>query len=205
MPRAYNIGMETLGKLFGSTLRVKAMRYFLLNGDGAHLVAEVATRLKLKTPVISKELRALADVGFLKKKSVRGKTAFVLNTTFQHLIPIETIILHPDFLRKDQLVKSLKKAGKIKLIIAAGVFMKNSESRLDLFMVGDRMKRPTVERIVRDFQTEIGKEISYALFDTDEFVYRMNMRDKLVSDVLDFPHEQILVTPEFSTYLIGGR
>ena len=41
-------------------------------------------------------------------------------------------------------------------------------------------------------EAEIGKELAYAVFDTPDFLYRANMYDKLVRDVIDFPHEKVL-------------
>ncbi|GAG51475.1 unnamed protein product [marine sediment metagenome] len=37
------------------------------------------------------------------------------------------------------------------------------------------------------------------MFDTKEFFYRLNMYDKLIRDILDFPHEVVLQTKELST------
>ena len=37
-------------------------------------------------------------------------------------------------------------------------------------------------------ESEIGKELRYAFFDTQEFKYRMSIYDKLVRDILDYPH-----------------
>ena len=48
-------------------------------------------------------------------------------------------------------------------------------------------------------EAEIGSELVYAIFDTKEFTYRLNMYDKLVRDILDFPHEVIFQAKELST------
>jgi len=37
------------------------------------------------------------------------------------------------------------------------------------------------------------------MFDTKEFLYRLNMYDKLVRDILDFPNEILLQAKELST------
>jgi hypothetical protein len=38
----------------------------------------------------------------------------------------------------------------------------------------------------------MGKEIRYSAFETGEFQYRLGMYDKLIRDVLDYPHETVL-------------
>ncbi len=48
------------------------------------------------------------------------------------------------------------------------------------------------ERILRNrvrvLEAELGKEIRYAAMSTQDFFYRLNMSDKLLRDILDYPH-----------------
>ena len=85
------------------------------------------------------------------------------------------------------------------MIIISGVFIKNHDSRVDLLIVGDKMKRGKIEEGVKRLEAEIGAELTYAVFDTKEFIYRLNMYDKLVRDILDYPHEVLLQVRELST------
>ena len=68
-----------------------------------------------------------------------------------------------------------------------------------MLIVGDKMKRSKIEEEVRKLEAEIGTELVYAVFDTKEFIYRLDMYDKLVRDILDFPHEVIFQAKELST------
>ena len=61
------------------------------------------------------------------------------------------------------------------------------------------MKKSKIEEGIHRLEAEIGAEMVYAIFDTKEFLYRLSMYDKLVRDILDFPHEIILQTKELST------
>jgi hypothetical protein len=49
-----------------------------------------------------------------------------------------------------------------------------------------------LERAIRDIESEVGKELTYAAFKTDDFIYRLGMYDKFIRDILDYPHEKIL-------------
>ena len=64
------------------------------------------------------------------------------------------------------------------------------------------MKRGRIEGGIRKLEAEIGMELAYTVFDTKEFIYRLNMYDKLVRDILDYPHEVILQTKELSTQIL---
>jgi len=83
--------------------------------------------------------------------------------------------------------------------VVAGVFTKNEDSRVDLLIVGDKMKRAKIEAGIRRLEAEIGTELVYAVFETKEFIYRLSMYDKLVRDILDFPHEVLIQSKELST------
>ena len=65
--------------------------------------------------------------------------------------------------------------------------------------MGDKIKRGKTEEGVRKLEAEIGRELVYAIFDTKEFVYRLNMYDKLARDIIDFPHEVVFQVKELST------
>jgi predicted transcriptional regulator len=70
--------LDILGKLFGSMVRVKLMKYFLLNQEAALSVEDLAERLRVKPKMIKADLVELAKVGMIKSKvvtkvTVRGK------------------------------------------------------------------------------------------------------------------------------------
>src|SRR3989338_2689319 len=97
------------------------------------------------------------------------------------------------------LIPLLNNAGRVKLIILSGIFIKNKDSRVDFLVVGDKLKRGKIEEGIRKLEAEIGSELVYAIFDTKEFIYRLNMYDKLIRDILDYPHEIVLQAKELST------
>jgi len=110
--------------------------------------------------------------------------------------------VNSDTLNKKTIVDNFKKAGRIKFLLVSGVFIKNKDTRVDLLIVGDKIKKSKVEEEVRKLEAEIGTELVYVVFDTKEFIYRLDMYDKLVRDILDFPHEVILQAKELSPTLI---
>lgn len=187
--------MEILGKLLGSVARVKIMRLFLLNKDGTFDVKEIEKRSLVKAPAIRKELKLLESVAFVRKKT----SGYQFNLNFKYQKEFESLLISSDSLSIDNIHQMFKKAGKIRLLLVAGVFIKNEDSRLDLFIVGDNLKRNRVEDGIKKLEAEIGREITYAIFEYKEFIYRLNMYDKLIRDVLDFPHKVIFQARELST------
>ena len=60
------------------------------------------------------------------------------------------------------------------------------------------MKRSRIEEGIKKIEAELGIELVYAMFETKEFIYRLNMYDKLIRDILDYPHEVVLQAKELS-------
>jgi hypothetical protein len=187
--------MEILGKILGSPARVKIMRLFLLNKSKNFTAKDIAKRSRVAAPAARKEARLLESVSFVKKKGA----GYSYNPDFKYGKEMEGLLITSNTMDKDSLVGNFKKAGRIKLLIVSGIFIKNKDSRADLLIIGDKMKRSYIEEGVRKLEAEIGKELTYAVFETKEFLYRLNMYDKLVRDILDFPHEVVLQAKELST------
>lgn len=202
--------METLSKLFGGQARVKIMRLFLLNSDSSFEVEEVVSRSRVMKNNVRKEINILANMGFVKQKIItkegyRGSkkkvTAWELNANFQYLQPLREILIDPTLLLQEDLPQRFRQAGKIKLMIVSGVFIGNSKSRADVLIVGDKLKKNVLQQVIKSLEAEIGKELDYVVFDTEEFKYRLDMYDKLICDIIDLPHEKLIDNGQLSTYI----
>jgi hypothetical protein len=196
LKKDYNIKvMEILEKILGNPARVKIMRLFLLNKAESFKNKDIVKKSRVNAAAVRRELKLLASVGFIKKHALN----WYFNLSFKYASEFEELLASSDTLDKGKITNSFKKAGKMKLLLLSGVFIKNPDSRVDILIVGDKMKKSKVENEIRKLEAEIGTELTYAIFDTKEFSYRLNMYDKLIRDILDFPHEVILQAKELST------
>lgn len=190
--------METLGKIIGNLSRIKIMRLFLLNKNKIFDNKEIAKRSRVNPIILRQELKLLSSADFVKKRN----DGWSFNPIFKYIKEFENLLLSADTIDEQAIVDNFKKVGRVKLLIVSGIFIKKKDSRVDLLIVGDKMKRNKIEECIRKFEAEIGAEIVYAIFETKEFIYRLNMFDKLVRDIIDFPHRIILQSKEFSTYTL---
>lgn len=191
--------MEILGKILGSPARVKIMRLFLGNRNKSFDGAEISKRSRVNKDTVRRELTLLSGVGFVKKRA----SGWALNPFFAYVDDFENLLLGSAILSKEAILDNFKKAGRIKLFVISGIFLKERDSRADILIVGDRLRRPKIEEGIKKIEAEIGGELSYVIFDTKEFLYRLDMYDKLVRDILDFPHEIIVQARELSTQLLN--
>ncbi|OHA89854.1 MAG: hypothetical protein A2741_02985 [Candidatus Zambryskibacteria bacterium RIFCSPHIGHO2_01_FULL_43_27] len=200
--------METLSKLFGSAAKVKIVKLFIFNPETAFDIDTISERIKessskvraemgnlekmrlIKRKVFSKTVKRKRRTGAVSKKvKARG---WILNDGFQYLAPLQIFLVGMNHLSPKDILRKLSKAGTIKLVIVAGVFIQNLESRVDLLVVGDHIKRHNVESSIKAIEAELGRELRYAVFETADFMYRLGMYDKLVRDILDYPHEKVV-------------
>lgn len=195
-------------KLFGSAEKLRVLKLFLFNPDKAYDVGETAMRAQVADQTARKEICDLEKAGMLKqvgytkdirkqkdRKVIIGRkrtTGWKLKEDFPHTEAINTFLsaVHP-FKSKD-IVEKLSKAGKLQLIIISGVFIKYADARVDLLVVGDNIKEKMLENMIHEIEAEIGREIRYTLFETSEFRYRRSMFDRLIRDILDYPHEKVI-------------
>lgn len=200
--------MERLGTLFGSLARVKLMRHFLMNPDAKFTVNDLSTRAKISVSSVRREIMVLKKAGLVKdaivstvgsRGAVKKTKGATLNSGFPYLQSLSDFIIQPGTINKPELAKRFKKLGKIKLLVISGALTGNSESRVDLLIVGKEVGGKKLQRVVRDVEADLGRELSYAAFEIEDFNYRMNMYDKLIADVLDYPHERLIDTLSVST------
>lgn len=189
--------MEILGKILGSQSRVKIMRLFLQNKDSVYLPSDIATRSRVGVDAVRRELKLLLAVGFVKKNT----KGYFFNLGFKYTREFEVLLIGAETMDDAGITEFFKKAGKTKLLVASGFFIKNKDSRVDLLLVGDALRRSKIEEGIKKIEAEIGTELTYAIFETEEFIYRLNMYDKLVRDILDFPHKVLLQSKEIAQTL----
>jgi len=190
--------MEILGKILGNPARVKIMRLFLVNRSKNFTNQEVIKRSRVSKEVLRKELNLLSAVGFIKKRAA----GWSLNPFFEYVAEFENLLLGSDILSQEAILDNFKKVGRVRLFVISGIFIKNRDSRADVLIVGDKLKRGKIEEGIKKIEAEIGGELTYVVFDTKEFLYRLDMYDKLVRDILDFPHEVVLQSKELSAQML---
>jgi predicted transcriptional regulator len=200
--------MDILEKLFGSAAKVKIIKLFLFNPNLAFDTSEAAERAKVSKAVTRREISNLEKIGFIKSKfytkEVRRQkdrsiqtfhkrvNGWTLDYKFPYTEAIKVFLSNINPFKHKDIINRISRAGKIQLLIISGIFIKNPDSRADLLIVGDGLKQNQLENIIKTIESEIGKEIRYAVFETAEFNYRLSMFDKLIRDILDYPHEKII-------------
>ncbi len=184
--------MEDFAKIFGSPARLKMLRLFIFNPDLQLTAVEAAERAKVSVATARKELSELYAAGFLRKKGERTRAQFQTNPKFEQFPALAQFIRDTTSVRPQRVRELLKKAGTLHLIVLSGLFTGAIEPRIDLLVVGDKLEERALAQGVRTIEAELGREIRYASFATEDFRYRLGVYDRLLRDVFDYPHRTLL-------------
>src|SRR3989338_641690 len=196
-----------LEKLFGSSARVKIIRLFLSNPENVFSLEDVSRRAKVPTPAAKREVSLFKGIGLIKQKDeiidqpvklkdgtikIKKKkfNGYFLNALFPFVHALRNLVLNAAPVDKEAMIKEINTIGRIKLVVFSGIFTNHENSRVDLLLVGDSMKETKLDKVLKNIEADIGKEIIYAVFKTDDFMYRLGMYDRFIRDILEYPHEK---------------
>ena len=196
--------MEILGRLFGSEAKAKIIRLFLFNPEAVYNIRDVFSRTNVKSNQAAAITKTLVKVGLLRNKSIskdvkstkKGKSktrkikeiAYFLDPKFPYASSLSDVMFGASIKADECLAAKLVSAGKIKLVIVSGIFVRQNDARLDLLIVGDDIHEDKLARIIKSIETDIGRDLTYSSLTTADFRYRLDLHDRLIRDVIDFDY-----------------
>ena len=182
---------DSIARLFGTPARLKVLRLFLFNDTEAFSVSEAVGRCRISKEIARREIAALVSMKILRRRASRGGPVYAADARFMHREALKSFLRATTLLTDAGIVRGLRKAGSLRLVILSGLFTGAVEPQVDLIIVGDRLDDRKVAAAGRVFEAELGKELRYASFSTEDFRYRLGVYDRLIRDVLDAPHRVI--------------
>ena len=193
---------DPLSILFGSGARVKLLRFFLFNPSKEFTFDEISRRARLVRRTARTEMNALERAEVIKKKQIYVQKegsdkkvraqGYALNKNFPDLQSLQTFLFETAPINGKTVLNHLRKAGVIDFCVVAGIFVREFDQRLDVMLAMKKLSNTKIETAILSLESELGVEIRFAAFTSDDLMYRVGMYDKLTRDVFDYPH-QILV------------
>lgn len=208
---------QTLEHIFESKAKIKTLRLFLMNPEHQFTLAHGAQRAQLSLRALKNEVVKLVKIGLIESRLVREtielptskaqrkrnphakaqlkvvkKLVFAVDKNFLLYPELRNLIFKVSPDGYGDLIAKIRRLGDIRLAIVSGVFTNTDDARADLMIVGDKLSRTRVSSFFKQMQSEVGKELHYAVMTTPEFEYRRSMQDRFIRDILDFPHEKLI-------------
>lgn len=176
---------KSLEYLLISKVRIKALRYFMLNPDKQIHLRGAVREFQEEINAVRRELTRLEEAKILKSESKGNRKYFELNGN--HPFTSELIsIFHKAYGLGQELIKNAGKIGEIDFALLTpsytkGIFM--GMQIIDMVMVGN-VDMKVIEDIVMKAQVETGREIHYMVLRPSEFLLRKRRKDQLIMDLL---------------------
>lgn len=180
--------------LFGSKTRVKLLHLFLNNPGKSFYVREITRLIDEQINSVRRELSNMLGVGIITSDSADNKLYYEVNQRYEYYVPLRAIFADEV---TDAPVEEKKSApwhryledikDDVRVVLAAGVLVHGSTSSVDLLFVGS-ITATKLKRLVKTIEKTEGREINYSLLSYEEFYYRLSVRDKFITEILNGKH-----------------
>lgn len=176
--------------LFGSKTRVKLLHLFLNNPGKAFYVREITRLIDEQINSVRRELSNMLNIGIITSDTGDNKLYYEVNQRYDHYVPLRAIFADErvEAVAESEIVigwhEELKQLPGVRLAIIAGVLVRGSSSSVDILMVGN-VPAVKLKKMVKDIEKSEGRELNYSILSYDEFYYRLSVRDKFITEILN--------------------
>lgn len=182
------VSSTILKALFSSQTRIKLLSTFLIHPDEEYFIRELTRLLHEQINSIRRELENLRRIGVVKARHRNRKKYYHVDPDFPLFNELKSIFTK-EIQAESPIVASLKKLPSIRLILLAGSFV-GTESKVDLFVVGDLRKEMLEALLIQDPNL---KNVKYSIFPEGDFLYRLSLKDRFVTEILSDPRHMIVL------------
>ena len=178
--------------LFGSKTRVKLLHLFLNNPDKSFYVREITRLIDEQINSVRRELSNMLSVGIIVSDSADNKLYYSVNQQYEHFESFRQIFgdggqkkAAPTVVRDQPSWQTdLSKLSGLRLALIAGILVRGSASPVDVLLVG-AMPQAKVDAFMKKVEKAEGRDLNYTVMTYDDFYYRLSVRDKFVSEIVN--------------------
>lgn len=199
--------MDILETLFSSGARVRILRTFLFQPQKTFSASDIADRTDVASTTARSHAEDLTAIGLLieveDKDYTNGQsvTAWKLNCESTLRRPLHEIVLKHQDITPEDIKTRLERVGSISLLVLSGIFSGTDDRPIDVLIVGTNLDSTKLARSLSRIEKTFGTELRYTHLSKEEFDYRHNAYDRLIRDVLDYPHHVLIDEKNVTTQL----
>lgn len=185
--------------LFGSKTRVKLLHLFLNHPGQSFYVREITRLIDEQINSVRRELSNMLEVGVITSDSADNKLYYQVNQRYEYYSALRAIFANepmdatkPSLVTEAEMVNeqylgAVAGLSSLRVAIIAGVLVKGSTSPVDVLLVGNvsAAKAKSAMAIIERLE---GREINYSVMPYEDFYYRLSVRDKFLTQILNTKH-----------------
>ncbi len=187
-----------IDQLFGSKTRVKLLELFYSNPNRAFYVREITRKIDEQINSVRRELANLLNAGIIVSETTNNKLYYEVNQEFEFFQPLSEIFGKGATAPKKAKTGAtssqdddLKALGNVEIALLTGQFTRDESSGVDFLVVGN-VNENQVTKYVSDLEAKEGKEIRYVILSPSDYEYRVKIKDRFITTVLD-SKKQVLI------------
>jgi predicted transcriptional regulator len=194
-------------QLFGSKTRVKLLQLFYSNPNRSFYVREITRKIDEQINSVRRELANLLNVGIITSDTSNNKVYYEVNQKYEFYPPLEEIFgAGTAKTRKatkasgkavDSLpdeTADLKALGNVEIAALMGQFTRDDSAGIDVLIVGN-VNQNALAKYVTELEKQEGKDLRYTVFSLEDFTYRLQIKDRFMSNVLRAKKQVLLDKP----------
>jgi hypothetical protein len=180
--------------LFGSKTRVKLLHLFFNSPGQSFYVREITRKIDEQINSVRRELSNMLEVGIITSDSADNKLYYQVNQRYEYYIPLRVIfgdnLTEPRVVKAaadspaDEYVTAVREIPSLRLALFAGVLVRGSTSQIDVVLVGS-LSAAKVAAVIKRIEKGEGRDINYSVLSYDEFYYRLSVRDRFITEILN--------------------
>lgn len=193
-------------QLFGSKTRVKLLQLFYGNPNRSFYVREITRKVDEQINSVRRELANLQSIGIIMSDTSNNKVYYEVNQKYENFSPLQELFgskatklkraggkkaTKPEVVTVAGEANDLKALGNIEAACLLGQFTRDELSGIDMLIVGN-VNTNALQKYVSELEEQEGKELRYTVFSLEDFMYRLTIKDRFLSNVL-LSKKQILV------------
>ena len=188
--------------LFGSKTRVKLLHLFLNNPGQSFFVREITRKIDEQINSVRRELSNMLEVGIITSDSADNKLYYQVNQRYDYYVPLRAIFsdgasdanvinVEPVDSSLEKYASEIRDISGLRLAIFCGVLVKGSSTAVDVLLVGNIAPAKT-KALIAGIEKSEGREINYSVLPYDEFYYRLSVRDRFITEIINGKHKVIV-------------
>lgn len=140
---------------------------------------------------MAKTKKELSEAKTLAGKKEKEIKYYQLNRAFVLVEELKTLLARGQVLYERNFIDKLLTTGNIKYLMLSGFFVNRTDAPVDLLIVG-RINKIKLVKIIKDFESELGREVNYTHFEPQEFLYRKSLADVFIYELLEGPNMVVI-------------
>jgi len=188
--------------LFGSKTRVKLLHLFLNNPGQSFFVREITRKIDEQINSVRRELSNMLEVGIITSDSSDNKLYYQVNQRYEYYVPLRAIFgdspkdaIESTTMSDDSNISNytsmLNDITGLRLAVLSGVFIKGSSTAVDILLVGN-IAPEKIKKLIKNIEKSEGREINYCVLVYDEFYYRLSVRDRFITEIINGKNKIII-------------